>query len=83
MCGSGYPSHLGVGHGARLEPAVKHFRDTLERRLAGAGRGDGEVVNAVTVEVGHFLPRESFQLLDAADTHHLEDRDLGGDFCTG
>ena len=50
---------LGVGHGTRLEPAVKDLLDTLELALALL-RGDGDVVNLVLV-----------QIVDAGDTGQL------------
>ena len=46
---------LGVGHGARLEPAVKHLVHTPQRRVARPLGGDGDVVHRLAVEVGDAL----------------------------
>ena len=54
---------LGIWHGARLEPAVKHLEDAMER-LASLLRGDGEVVDALAMQIGNLLSGEFFELLN-------------------
>eukprot|EP00160_Parvularia_atlantis_P015540 Unigene4479_Nuclearia_a/m.13690 Unigene4479_Nuclearia_a/g.13690 ORF Unigene4479_Nuclearia_a/g.13690 Unigene4479_Nuclearia_a/m.13690 type:complete len:521 (-) Unigene4479_Nuclearia_a:1533-3095(-) len=54
---------LGVGHAARLEPAVKNLLHAPQIALAHLGR-DRDVVDALAVQVGHAHARELFEVLD-------------------
>ena len=60
--------HLGVGHGAALEPAVEHLGNATHQALAGGGR-EAQLIDILAVEVGH--PHAGFlgQLLNTANTH--------------
>ena len=62
----------GVGHGTRLEPAVKDLLDTLEGALALLA-GDGDVVDLVTVEIVDLtlVAGKLLELLDAANADNL------------
>src|SRR5690606_537373 len=61
----------GVRHGTRFEPTVEHLLDTAKDTLALLG-GNGDVVDAVSVEIGDILNTgKLLELLDGANTDHL------------
>ena len=62
---------LGIGHGARLEPAVEDLRDAFEWGTPGPFGGDGDLVDGFPVKVVDFHPGKGFQFFDGADAHGL------------